>query len=596
MPILAAALCLACQPPAAGDDPVARLGIENEVAAVIAAWRQPPSRWASNAGTALAHQLRAHPLHAGPRAEAFVRDALAEIRPVPLLRAAARGLGHVCRERDPDLPARLDARGFEDILERAHREVVRALGSGRAPELIAPRLQALLERALSDASLPSASEEGRDAGKELCQRARDVDIAVLQEQAALVVRAALALVEGEGKTLAQAPTTPGTRGVSGGVVFDRTMPFGRLVIGGAGSNEYACDQLAVIVDLGGDDVYRGPAAGAGLVRQLSVVVDVAGDDVYEASNDALGSGTFGLGLLVDIAGNDRYRGRERCAGFGAGGLGALFDLAGDDDLTITRIGGGAGFLGLGLCLDVGAGKDKARAAAYAFGCGLACGLGLFVDDGGDDEREVRAGDALGHAAWGVGLGALGWLDGGAGLFVDVDGVDRYVAGDQACGAGSHGGVGVFFDTAGHDAYEVGRVALGSGRELGTGVFIDAAGDDSYRARGMALGSATQGGCGHAEDRAGQDLYELNEAWPAHAADGGWGTFLEHAGKDRYRVLGVATAPASTATVRATTRLALSVFEDRGGDADLYDATAGGRRGNDVNVRQGGDVVWVFVDR
>ncbi len=361
MTVLACLLSfMVCQTPAAVDDPFSRLGLEADLAAPLAGWRSPTPRLPGFESPALARRVTEAPRLAAQRAEVFVREALAEILPVPLLRAAADGFGCARTDKGKELPARMTVRAFEDVLARAHREIEGALGSGRSSEMLAPALQAAVERVLMPGGCDAMDARARGDLKDLFARVGKVDLAAMQTQAALIVRAALALAADEASALARAPTTPGERGVSGPVVFDGATPFGRFVIGGVGINEYECDQAAVIVDLGGNDTYRGPVAGAGIVRRLAVVVDLAGNDTYRARNDGLGSATFGVGLLLDLAGNDDYEGDRRCAGFGAAGLGALFDLGGDDKLVLAGDGGGRGIAGNGGNLDAGAGKDSAR--------------------------------------------------------------------------------------------------------------------------------------------------------------------------------------------------------------------------------------------
>ena len=96
----------------------------------------------------------------------------------------------------------------------------------------------------------------------------------------------------------------------GDVLLDVVTPFGgRIVVGGAGRNEYDCTQIEIIVDLGGDDLYRGPAGGAGGLRRFAVCLDFEGDDTYECLNDALGSATYGIGVLKECRGGRCLRRR-----------------------------------------------------------------------------------------------------------------------------------------------------------------------------------------------------------------------------------------------------------------------------------------------
>jgi hypothetical protein len=597
--LLSCLLSLAVQAPPGAEDAFARLGLEADLTAAMSGWRPPRPRWPEVAAPALARRITAAPREAVVTAEAFVRAALSEIRPVPLLRAGAQAFGGAARDLDARAPARMDIRRFEDVLERAHREIVQALGSGRDPALLAPALQAAIERCARGGRFEQVGEDEVSSLRTALGRAAKVDYAVLTTQAIAIVAAAHALSEsGEVGTLADAATKPGERGVTGSVLFDRTMQFGRFVIGGTGRNEYECAQLAVIVDLGGDDEYRGPAAGVGVARRMSLVLDLEGNDVYRAENDGLGCGVFGVGILVDRKGNDRYHGAGRCAGFGAGGIGALFDLGGDDEFTLAHDSGGVGFLGIGLCLDAGAGKDVTAVGPRSLGCGLPGGLGFFVDDGGDDARLLVVGEAPGPMACGVGMGVPGWLAGGLGLFVDVDGTDDYRGGDSACGAGIGGGVGICFDAAGVDHYALGELSLGGGRDHGIGVFVDAAGDDHYRSTGASLGCAFGFALGWGEDRAGRDEYDLTGTWPGHADAGAVGAFFDFAGRDRYAL---DVRPPTWRDPTAERAKSLGLFEDRGGETDEYVGGEGVRspRQNEVDRHVGsgaaGEVVRAFVD-
>ncbi|MEZ5963651.1 MAG: hypothetical protein R3F56_07375 [Planctomycetota bacterium] len=598
MSVLACVLSVAIaqNPAPPREDPFVRLGVEADLQATTSARHRPTARLPEAAAPLLARRMLDHPTEAAARAEEFVRAALSEIQPAPVLAAALVALGER-REPEPNPVAGMDARRFEAVLEHAHREVVRALGSGRDVALMAPALQVATARHLQPGALDGMAEEERGALRTALARAGKVDRAALVAQAIVLVQAARALVDGGAAELRRAPTKPGERGVVGGVVLDRSTSFGRFVIGGSGRNQYECGEIAVIVDLGGDDEYRGQVAAAGMSRRLSLVVDVDGDDTYRGQNDALGSAAFGVGILIDFAGDDHYFGSTRCAGFGAAGVGALFDLGGDDEMTLERDSGGVGLAGIGLVLDVGSGKDVTRVTGRSLGVGLPGGLGMFVDDGGNDARVMMASDVPATLCCGAGVGVNRWLGGGLGVFVDVGGEDRYEGGDLVCGAGVEGGAGVFLEAAGKDHYQVGQLALGGGRDHGLGVFVDAAGDDEYHASGPSLGCAFAFGVGWAEERSGRDLYDLRGAWPGWADAGALGAFFELAGGDRYRV----TTQPVLWSGDAEKAMALAVFEDRGGDADLYEGGESprppceGTAHRQVVPGSSGQVVRVLVD-
>ncbi|MDQ3991538.1 MAG: hypothetical protein M3245_04405, partial [Actinomycetota bacterium] len=156
-----------------------------------------------------------------------------------------------------------------------------------------------------------------------------------------------------------------------------------LCVGGTGSNTYS-EFETVVIDLGGDDVYKNNAGGAEI--GVAAVLDLAGNDRYEAPPRQFvsqGAGSLGgVGMLVDLAGNDVYSddaggpegdGFALAQGFGQlGGAGFLVDAAGDDSYTLatSTVGRNAGSAGHGY--------------------GFVGGIGGVLDGGGDDRYLQRA--------------------------------------------------------------------------------------------------------------------------------------------------------------------------------------------------------------
>ncbi|MCA8944459.1 MAG: hypothetical protein KDB80_17995, partial [Planctomycetes bacterium] len=386
----------------------------------------------------------------------------------------------------------IDPREFERLCEHLHRDVVKAIGSGRDIETTSARLHAVLDKvrvvgmhepwdkATRDLVAERFERVGRAERDKLVVLARRLLAASMRWSDAKLLRQLVKKEAGPPRSI---------EGVRGDVLYDRETTFGRMVVGGPGPNEYECSQVDVIVDLGGDDIYRGPAGGAGEMRQLAVTIDLAGNDRYEAINDGLGSATFGIGLCLDFEGDDVYRGGDRCLGFGAAGVGMMIDLAGKDDYEIGTLGGGAALAGLGICMDVD-GSDKFVAAAEAFGCALPGGVGFYFDAAGDDERTLggHPNEIFGESittsfGFGAGLGIHGQLPGGVGVCVDLAGNDRWIARGLACGVGLDGGCGIIRDGGGDDVYEVGRGSLGVAIGPAVGVASDAAGDDKFSVLG-----------------------------------------------------------------------------------------------------------------
>lgn len=468
---------------------------------------------------------------------------------------------------------------YVDVLERAHRDLAGQLGSGLEVFEVAPRLHALLDRLLDATTVPAEEDE---ALAEVLDRLRQVDRAGVLEGGRAVVAATLALAADRVAIARMGRETLRRSNldyVVGEVLVERDTAFGRLVVGGPGPNTYDCSQVDVIIDLGGDDRYEGPAGATLRRRRLGVVLDLAGDDVYRCGNDALGSGTYGIGVLVDVEGNDSYEAERRSAGFGAAGFGAFLDLAGNDELAIHHHGGGAGVAGYGVHWDR-AGNDLRTARSHGFGLGLPIGVGLLVDGDGADRSEIGAtevgdggprGTVALSAGFGVGVGLTGKLDGGIGVVVDGGGDDLWTAKGLTLGSAVRGGVGVFVERAGRDSYEAGTGAVGSAYEHGLGVFFDAAGDDNHTVTaGFGLGAAATGGQAWCVDLDGADRYRLMGLGLGDARPGAVAGFLDLAGEDEYLKEDARDLPwALRGAQEDATAKGVGLFVDEGGHEDRY---------------------------
>src|SRR5262245_49658910 len=177
-------------------------------------------------------------------------------------------------------------------------------------------------------------------------------------------------------------------GVSGDVLFKKETTHGLFLIGGKGGNIYDLKTpVALLIDLGGDDVYRGKvAANFDAEHPLSVVIDLAGNDTYEGEELGLATGRMGIGLLYDREGKDTYKLAPGSGGVGIAGIGLLIDGDGDDIYTGSRFTQGVGFAGLGLLFDL-AGNDRYTSFGYAIGFGGPGGVGAVIDLSGDDSYQ-----------------------------------------------------------------------------------------------------------------------------------------------------------------------------------------------------------------
>lgn len=409
-------------------------------------------------------------------------------------------------------------------------------------------------------------------------------------------------------------------GVSGELLLVRETAVGLLVVGGTGPNRYELDgRIALLIDVGGADVYRGAVAAPTVPGGLGVVIDLGGDDVYEAGPLGLATGRLGVGLLVDRAGDDLYRLEPGSGGTGLAGVGLLLDLAGDDRYEGSRFTQGAAVGGIGLLLD-SAGRDAYDGWGYALGFGGPLGVGALLDAAGDDD--YRCGGRLPSAyndaetpglapgdprfqydCLGLGTGAGKRvhvpqpaprgrsLAGGLGLLLDLDGNDRYRSANFGLGAGYFFGAGLALDLAGDDEREAARYGLAAGAHQALGLFVDYGGRDRYRSTGPVYdgGAAWDGSVALAVDAgADDDRYELERAGGLGQADlRAWGLFVEQGGRDRYEApIGMGWASPGS----------LGAFFDLAGEDDYVSVPASprGARRNGTTLLE--EPAGLFLDR
>jgi hypothetical protein len=228
----------------------------------------------------------------------------------------------------------------------------------------------------------------------------------------------------------------------------------------AGTADVYVADFALLLDVGGDDLYlnnaggNGPGGGCtiGFQRPASAAVDLAGNDRYTSGRrcGVNGGGWIGAGFLLDAAGHDLYG----AAGIGANGgafvgSGFLVDLAGHDAYAGDAVGvnGGGTTGGSGTLLDLGGNDHYTGGAVGVNGGGSTEGRGLLLDAGGDDT----------YVATQIGVNGGGWL-GGQGALVDASGDDYYTAGVLATNGSGGGleygapGAGLLLDGGGRDNY------------------------------------------------------------------------------------------------------------------------------------------------
>ncbi|PSG98235.1 hypothetical protein BRD56_01160 [Thermoplasmatales archaeon SW_10_69_26] len=322
----------------------------------------------------------------------------------------------------------------------------------------------------------------------------------------------------------------------------------------------SCDNLyeedvAVLVDGGGDDRYRNNAGGSNLAEgtcQLlqtreyasAALIDLGhGEDAFGDRTDprscgANGGGYEGAGFLFDEGGDDVYH-AHRVGTNGGGSLGAgfLLDETGNDTYTAASHGtnGGGDNLGTGSLLDRAGNDTYTARLSGANGGATSDGVGFLLDRAGNDA----------YGAEDLGTNGGGWFA-GVGALLDGGGSDTYTAEDRGTNGGGDSGTGFLLDEGGDDTYTAGTSGTNGGAHEGAnfdgeGTLIDEAGNDSYAAADVGTnGGGADGASGLLVDRAGNDTYQGGFEGTNGGAAGGEGRLLDRSGDDTYAAEGAGT--------------------------------------------------------
>ncbi len=484
-------------------------------------------------------------------AEEIVRAAVAAAREPPLLDlglttppdcsiARAVDLLHLAQRVAAPVPGRADlpeARDFADV-----REAIATLADAHGRVLSADEAAAVDAFAASVgpmgapiARLISAHLVQLDAARIALSRAGDdgvPDLALMR--AARDHLAAVALEE--------APRLTPNAG-------DDVIIPGIFHVSTRDADSSYAEDVAFLLDLGGDDAYSnnaGGAIGTDSDSAAAVLIDVDGSDTYArhllGRTDAFAGGGYrGSGFLLDLAGDDAYD--YRLAPKPRSGGPTDEDLRNVQNASAGAATGG-GVLGSGALIDVAGSDrffaevtpDRAQIQTGAVNGASVLGDGLLVDGCGRDER--RATIAVGGAANGATFHhALGpspddAFDVGSATLIDGSGDDTYqatfVAGpDGPCGCGDANGAGtggVLIDLGGGaDRYAASMADGGSANGAGRrSLLIDDGGADVYDATfgrfGVANGASVGTGLAVLWDAGGDDRYAAFVERPAHPLD------------------------------------------------------------------------------
>ncbi|NIP43009.1 MAG: hypothetical protein GWO41_00375 [candidate division Zixibacteria bacterium] len=373
--------------------------------------------------------------------------------------------------------------------------------------------------------------------------------------------------------------------------FEWQTSAGKVLINDNRKHEYSGEEAYfLIIDVGGDDVYRNAASNIDFRNWISILIDVEGNDTYKSEKESVGSfgaGIFGYGFLVDLMGDDIYSGQYITQGAGLCGVGMLIDYGGRDSYDAYVCGQGSGVFGQGILSDL-SGDDRYHMFQLGQGFGFSIGIGILVDSTGNDEYiandsiiDFPASQSKEHNSnlcQGVGFGKRAdFIDGhswagGIGMLVDGSGDDFYSAGLFAQGCAYWYAIGLLSDVAGDDIYDGVWYVQGSGAHFGLGILLESGGNDRYTAEmNMAIGAGHDFTLGMFIEESGNDIYNAPNLSLGGGNANGIGIFWDKSGDDSYYVTAATTLGRANVASRGSLRdyiMCLGLFLDTGGN-DLY---------------------------
>jgi HEAT repeat protein len=318
-------------------------------------------------------------------------------------------------------------------------------------------------------------------------------------------------------------------------------PLGKIIVGGAGHNVYS-NEAFLIIDTGGDDTYLNSAGGANglLGRPISIVIDLGGNDQFVSKQSfSQGSGVFGIGILAALGSNCTFQAKNLSQGAGFFGCGLLMTGQGKQTFEADTFCQGAGKFGAGILWQRG-GDTTYKAAEMAQGFGGTSGLGLLLDESGDDSYYAGGKYPCGWLpkhfftlSQGFGYGMRPFAGGGIGILCDLKGNDHYVSDVYGQGASYWYSVGLLLDAEGNDTYDSYQYCQGAGIHLSSGALIDWGGNDTYTAGHICQGAAHDYAVGMLIDRGGKDKYSGDTTAQGAAINNSFALLLDHDGNDSY---------------------------------------------------------------
>jgi hypothetical protein len=332
----------------------------------------------------------------------------------------------------------------------------------------------------------------------------------------------------------------------GDILFQAETSAGPVIVGGNGAKVYDRD-AALILDLGGNNVYLNNAGATRPDIPVAMVIDWGGHNRYIArENFAQGAAVFGGGFLIDLGGHSTFVALDGSQGTGLWGIGLLYHGKGGNVFRGRSICQGVGQMGAGLIVGQ-EGHDSYSCSYEGQALGLFGGAGVLINRGGNnvyqlgglhpDFRDPKKSTVSMGQGFGYGWRAEGekmGVPGGIGILIDEKGDDTYIADYFAQGSAYYYGVGILDNQGGKNKYIAGRYAQGAGIHTAVGVLLNRGGKSTYYAsHGVSQGMGHDYGVGFLQDTIGGSDYRGGVLVQGAATRGGIGILADLGEKNRF---------------------------------------------------------------
>lgn len=322
------------------------------------------------------------------------------------------------------------------------------------------------------------------------------------------------------------------------VLYQAETSAGPVIVGGTRPKVYEKD-AALILDLGGHNLYMNNAGGTREGIPVTLVIDWGGHNRYIArDNFSQGAALFGGGFLIDLVGSSTFVALDGSQGTGFWGVGFLYH-GGNSVFQARKNSQGVGQMGVGLLVGR-QGHNSYSCMNEGQALGLYGGAGIMIDKGGhniyrlgglepDHRDPLKSTVSMGQ---GFGYGLMPGEDkmgvpGGMGVLIDEMGHNIYIADYFAQGSSYYFSVGILDSRGANNQFIAGRYAQGAGIHSSVGVLLNRGGDSTFfSSYGVSQGMGHDYGIGFLQSDRGVNDYRGGVLVQGATTRGGLGILVD----------------------------------------------------------------------